>query len=79
MLNKKIIQTIKNQFPHIDFEQDLHGQSFDEWFFRSYLPMLVTKNIGVVRANKDNSASFNQNTFNSIKAHILGNRRNKII
>ena len=75
MLNKTIIQKIKNQFSHIDFEA---GQEFDEWFFRSYLPMLVTKSIGGVKNNKDGSGSFNHNTFNSIKAHILGNRKMEI-
>tara|TARA_R110002020_G_scaffold116785_1_gene267438 strand:- start:2290 stop:2526 length:237 start_codon:yes stop_codon:yes gene_type:complete len=71
MLNKKIINKIKNKFPHID----LSGQDFDEWFFKSYLPMVVIKSIGGIKNNPDGSGSFNQETFNSIKSYIQENRK----
>ena len=74
MLNKKIINKIKNKFPHID----LSKQDFDEWFFKSYLPMVVIKSIGAIKNNPDGSGSFNQETFNSIKSYIQENRKYKM-
>ena len=59
-------EKIKERFNHIDF----NTMDFDQWFYQSYLPTLILKNIGEVDNNPDGSGSYDLEAMREIASYL---------